>query len=362
MTHLSQTFGVEFECYLPEGGSQQSVARAINQRFAARGLSSHSVNVEGYNHQVRPTWKIVADGSLGDYSRGIEVVSPILTGEQGLAAVEAVAAALSDFGCTVSRRCGFHVHVGASAQNGDALSLGFLKNSVRLYSTFERVLDGMMPASRRAQNNQFCRSMAVDAAALTRAGTLDEVVRAYAGRFSSEDRYFKLNLTAYRRHRTIEFRQHSGTLDSVKSTRWVSICLKMAWTARKANLQIGSVAAAAAPSGRNQARLGSKAWQVGQMLLRPEGVTGQEICAALNWPSVSIPAQARACGLSFTTRREGRSVRYWAASAAPVATAAAPAADVSIAGFAALVELSDAERAYVEQRTADLGGSVAWAA
>jgi hypothetical protein len=362
MTYLNQSFGVEFECYLPESSSQSAVARAVSQRLQARGFDRGCM-AENYNHITRTDWKVVADGSLGDYSRGIELVSPVLMGEAGLREVAAVAEALSDFGCTVNRKCGFHVHVGA-AINGAAVSLDFLKNAVRIYAAFEPVIDAMMPASRRAQNNAYCRSLESlngNRRALERAANVDEIRTCIAGRFSNESRYFKLNLDALRRHRTIEFRQHSGTLDATKSTRWVSICLKMAFAARKADVQIGTVAAEV-PRAVNRARQGSKAWQVGQMLLRPEGVTGQEICAALHWPSVSIPAQARACGLAFTTRREGREVRYWATSDAPQVDASVPRADISISGFAALIDLSDAEREYIEQRTRDLAGSVSWAA
>lgn len=357
MTYLSQTFGVEFECFLPEGEDMRAAARAVQSRL------SRPVAVEGYNHETRPHWKIVTDGSLGSYERGMEVVSPVLVGEAGLAEAETVAKALTDFGCTVNKRCGFHVHVGAAVEPGAAVPGKFFRNVAQLYATFESVLDGIMPVSRRLQNNQYCRSLAGAAAAIARAGTFEEVVNAYAGvRFGHEARFYKLNLNAYRRHRTIEFRQHSGTLDSMKASRWISLCLKMAWAAR-GDLQLGVSAPAVSGGAVNQARHGSKAWLVGQMLLRPEGVTGREIMAALNWPSVSIPAQARACGLAFTTRREGREVRYWAVTgAAAQEVAVENRVDVSIAGFCTLIGASADEREYMEQRTRDLSGPVAWAA
>src|SRR5215471_61918 len=120
--HLTNTFGVELECYLPEGANQQAACDAVNQRLGAMGRCA----VESYNHQVRHHWKIISDGSLGDYARGVEFVSPVLTGEGGLKQVETVCKALTDFGCTVSKRCGYHVHVGVGSA-----PLDFFKNIVK---------------------------------------------------------------------------------------------------------------------------------------------------------------------------------------------------------------------------------------
>jgi hypothetical protein len=115
-----------------------------------------------------------------------------------------------------------------------------------------------------------------------------------------------------------------------------------------------------ASTAQNQARPGSKAHQIGQMLLRPEGVTGREITAALNWPSVSIPQQAKMCGIEFTTQREGRNVRYFARNVGQVASP--PPVAITIDGFADFIGASEEERQYLTRRAQDLSGSVAWAA
>ena len=41
------------------------------------------------------------------------------------------------------------------------------------------------------------------------------------------NRYFKVNAVAYSRHRTIEFRQHSGTTDYEKISHWVMFLAKL---------------------------------------------------------------------------------------------------------------------------------------
>lgn len=335
------TFGVEFENYLPEGTTHQNQAAALAVRLG------ETVNFEGYNHTTRPSWKVVTDGSLGDYRRGSEVVSPILMGDGGIEQVEKVCEAAQDFGSTVTRACGLHVHVGARTE-----PLAFFKKLIRLYQTFEPVIDAMMPASRRASLNPYCRSLgAVPVTEIEAATSLSDLSRRIARATRADARYHKVNLESHGRHGTVEFRQHSGTLDARKTKMWVRMCLRMV-EAAKGDINFGS---GAGP--RNSARYGSKAWRVGQMLLRAEGATGPEICAELGWPSVSVPAQARACGLDVYTQRTGRVVRYFVRQAPE-----APAIDVSLEGFCNLIKASDEERAYMRTRTANLAGNVSWAA
>lgn len=98
------------------------------------------------------------------------------------------------------------------------------------------------------------------------------------------------------------------------------------------------------------------------MLLRPEGVTGPEVCAALGWPSVSIPQQAGICGLEFTTERMGRTVRYFAVGMEPttVTTPAREGTPLTLDGLIGLIEATEDERAYIARRTQDLSGAVNW--
>jgi len=341
--HLAATFGVEIETYLPEGTTQQQAAEAVTQRLG----SLNTCRVEPYNHQRRTWWKVVTDGSLNDYSRGVEFVSPPMLGEGGLQQIEIVCRALTDLGCTVNKKCGFHVHVGVEGQ-----PVGFFKNLVKLYSVYEPVIDSIMPRSRRASMNMYCRSMTgANPSRVDAANSFEQVAAASTGSTRyGENRFYKLNLSAYSRHRTVEFRQHSGTLDASKARNWTVCCLRMV-AAAKGTLALGSAPAV------NQARPGSKAHRIGEMLLRPEGVTGREICSEMGWPSVSIPAQARAAGLTVTSQRMGRTVRYYAQVAQ--ATAAAP---ITMDGFAQVIGSTTEETAYLKQRATDLSGSVQWAA
>ena len=343
------TFGTEFECFIPSGTTQQMLATAINARLA----DDTACAVEGYNHGLRPHWKIVTDGSLGDYSRGVEVVSPVLSGEDGIAQMRLVCEALTDFGCTVNQSAGFHVHVGAAGSG-----LGFFKKLVRLYQTYERVIDGMMPASRRASTNTYSRSLqgaAPDAInAATSLGQLAQVITR-ASR-AQADRYHKVNITAFSRHSTVEFRQHSGTVDATKAENWVRLCLKMVEAAKRDDVTFETTSAARGP--RNTARYGTKRHAVIEMIMRPNGATRTEIISAVDWPSISISQIAASSGLEILTTRTGRETRYSLSAVATTPTAH----DVSIGGFCTLIGATDSERAYIARRTQNLGGTVAWTA
>jgi Putative amidoligase enzyme len=229
----ARTFGIEIEGI---GASREAIARAIE----AAGVPCM---VEGYNHYTRTFWKIVTDGSIetgGQRGRvGFEVVSPVLSGEEGLAQVRKVMDAIASTGATVNKSCGLHVHIGARD-----FSLRELRNIAKNYVIFEDFFDAIMPPSRRASANQYIKSnrraMGGDYsnAAAKRAcekldgcRTVDEIIEATCpnplgwGR-NRAGRYYKLNLTAFWAHGTVEFRQHSGTVEADKACAWIELLLQ----------------------------------------------------------------------------------------------------------------------------------------
>ena len=58
-------------------------------------------------------------------------------------------------------------------------------------------------------------------------------------------------------------------------------------------------------------RPGSKLEIVVGLLTRKEGCTTAEILAQCQWPSVSVPQQARAAGLRLRQEKDGKVTRYW---------------------------------------------------
>jgi len=199
------TFGVEIECY-------NCPRRSLIDAAALQGLDVRS---EGYNHtDHRDHFKIVSDCSISG-NDGNEVVSPILKGSHGLNKLAKICAALNAIDARVNRSTGLHVHFGAAE-----ISDTHFINIVRNYKACECAIDSFMPASRR--DNQYARSLSyVSDAALAACRNKGDVINLLA------TRYAKVNCEAYYAHRTIEFRQHSGTVDYTKIANWINFLRKL---------------------------------------------------------------------------------------------------------------------------------------
>lgn len=195
---MDRKFGIELEI------------TGITYETALRALRAVGINVqsEGYNHATRPHWKLVSDASV---QGGFEVVSPVLQGEAGIDEAMTVAAALDDAGAGVNRSCGFHVHFDASDLNA-----ADVRSIVKRYAAHEAEIDAVMPPSRRGSNNTYCATVSrFLTPRFEQAGTIREMAAAQGGR------YYKVNLQSFQRHGTIEFRQHSGTVNANKIANWV---------------------------------------------------------------------------------------------------------------------------------------------
>jgi hypothetical protein len=224
------TFGIEIECFLPVGMSLATLARKI----ADAGIPCEA---EGYNHNVRNHWKVVTDGSLGDYSRGCEVVSPVLRGEEGFAAVRKACDTMVAAGCTVRRSCGFHVHVGASGAD-----VSFFKNLAAIYAKYEGTICTVLAPSRNG--NMYAAPIAsrvrINREQISAAREISTTLHhlgAPQSRGRNGSRYATLNFCSYWQHGTVEFRHHQGTVDATKAINWIKLCLRMAGVARRTDAE-----------------------------------------------------------------------------------------------------------------------------
>ena len=94
------------------------------------------------------------------------------------------------------------------------------RNLALSYKHLEPVIDRFMPVSRR--DNRYCRGLGhVTDGMIRSARTVDELKNRIG------DRYHKVNLEAYSRHKTVEFRQHSGTTNFTKMRNWVLFLHKL---------------------------------------------------------------------------------------------------------------------------------------
>lgn len=195
---LRFTIGVEIECF------------NLNKSVVLEALRAKRVKAieTGYNHtDYKDTYKLGYDGSI-DGSDGCEVVSPILN---NLNSLKKVCKVLNDHGARVNKSCGLHVHFGAESFTADQW-----RRIIVNYANIEEVIDSIMPMSRRSNNNRYCKSIIEKAQSVR---CLDNL-RDYQTAFRN-DRYHKLNLMSYNSHKTIEFRQHSGTTDFTKIENWI---------------------------------------------------------------------------------------------------------------------------------------------
>lgn len=218
---MTRTFGVEIECI----GTQSR--DTIAQKITEAGIPCYS---EGYNHLTRNHWKIVTDASVG-YGRGMEIVSPILSGENGFDQIRKVCDVLTAEGCTVNVSCGLHVHIGAAD-----FTLQQIKTFSKWYIKFEDFFDLIMPKSRRGISNRYVGSNRAIHGAYTSEDSVNRAFQAIDGARTMLDlqyavcrnnRFHKLNLMAFNVHGTVEFRQHSGTTEAAKVINWVKLLLAM---------------------------------------------------------------------------------------------------------------------------------------
>ncbi|WP_291726188.1 amidoligase family protein [Bernardetia sp.] len=197
--HFNRQFGVEIEAY--------NVTKAkLKRELIKLGIR---VEIENYNHTTKTHWKIITDASIRG-ANGFEIVSPILKGEDGLEQLKKVCQALKNCNAYINKSCGLHIHFDASQ-----FKLKQFKNILLNYASLENVIDMFLPNSRRANNNNYCKSIINHKSAIENASTIHQLTAAIP------QRYNKLNTKSYTKYKTIEFRHHSGTVEFDKIHNWI---------------------------------------------------------------------------------------------------------------------------------------------
>ena len=197
------TFGIEIECYNVE-------RERLIEEGQAQGLNIQSC---GYTHAHTSYYKITSDGSIAGVNPN-EVVTPVLKGKRGMSSLKKLCKSLEAVDAKVNRSCGLHVHIGAQHITDE--------HYVRIFSNYQHIesaIDSFMPQSRRGDDNSFCATLSNHDFSYCHSKA---DVRGELG-----SRYHKVNAEAYAAHRTIEFRQHSGTVSYEKINHWVLFLAKL---------------------------------------------------------------------------------------------------------------------------------------
>lgn len=206
---FERKFGIEIECF------------GTTKRKAKNAIQRKGINIESeyYNHNTRNYWKIVNDASISGQGESFEVVSPILIGTEGLRQLKLVCEALEECGAKVNKSCGVHVHFDANN-----MQIADFKNLFKNYARSEKIIDSFMPNSRRGNNNTYCKSLLQKHRTLTKTESMIDTCNTVTDIdtvINNGNRYKKVNLKSYFRHGTVEFRQHSGTIEYTKISNWV---------------------------------------------------------------------------------------------------------------------------------------------
>ena len=188
----SRTYGIEIECFHK---TDDDIRNKVRQALQNVGIPCQYL---GYTHTVTSSWKIVTDSSIRG-GIGLEVVSPILKGEEGLEQIRKVTKVLNELGCRVNRSTGLHVHHGAQGFSQEKI-----KKVFKLYRENEQLFDSLVAPSRRGDTNQYCMSLR---------NHLE----------LPDTRYTKVNYKSYAKYGTLEVRHHQGTLNAEKIINWIKL-------------------------------------------------------------------------------------------------------------------------------------------
>lgn len=194
----SFTMGIEIECF----GFNKSVVR---EALMSKGVKSIET---GYDHNdQKEAYKLGYDGSING-NQPCEVVSPIL---RNLKSLKMVCEVINEAGAQVNKSCGMHIHFGA-----ERFTFVQWVRIIKNYAAIEGIIDSFMAASRRGNSNGYSKSIIAVAANLpTNPRSFAEIECIF-----HNHRYYKVNVMSFRRHKTIEFRQHQGTTDFTKIKAW----------------------------------------------------------------------------------------------------------------------------------------------
>ena len=183
---------------------------------------------------------ISGDGSLS--SKGVELQTPKLRGQNGENLVRKITRLLNDRDFRVDRSCGLHVHIDGvdlSPRTRTKHNPQTIKNLLMLYITYEDVIQSILPRSRR--NNRYAQHVRNNfhCAEIEQCNSLESIEKLWYRVAKRKDlkyqkdqhynstRYNGLNLHSLFSDGHLEIRYHSGTINAEKILHWCQLHLAM---------------------------------------------------------------------------------------------------------------------------------------
>jgi hypothetical protein len=202
-------FGVEIETARNRTSSTHSIALALTNA----GIPAHADR----GHHISQDWKVVPDASTG-----AEIVSPILYGEDGLDQIQQVCQVLRNLNLKVDYTTGLHVH-----HDARDLTRRQYASAMYLYAKAADFINALLPTR---VGSHWCQPLGLEQ--LSR--NYHRFVRTDNDKYRMSGcdcgsnrshycshRYYATNPTNANVSGTLEFRQHTGSLNANKINAWV---------------------------------------------------------------------------------------------------------------------------------------------
>ena len=173
------------------------------RRFGVELETSRCPNHHDLNGQI--IWECKHDCSI----EGMEFVSPILYGDEGLAEIESFCQLAKDRRFAVNRACGYHAHFDVSRESEEAL-----KAIAYAYRRTYSLWCALVPDER--SENRMCGAPDYDCDDISCEENFDYFV-------GNRDRFEFVNWRAYLVHGSVEVRLYQGTLDAEEICNWIKI-------------------------------------------------------------------------------------------------------------------------------------------
>ena len=149
------------------------------------------------------------DGSVD----GMEFVSPVLYGDEGLEETRKICDFARDYGWRVDSSCGLHLHLDLSNESNENCY-----KVLRAYMYTYEFWTSFISNSRKA--NYYCAKQHYGEADLVYYEA-DMSFRDWVSTICAGERYQWVNFNSYNRFKTVELRHHAGSLNAEKITNWV---------------------------------------------------------------------------------------------------------------------------------------------
>ena len=238
-----QKFGIELELTAAANKTLEQIAGTLTSKLKGRFGSITVIRDYQASRATTNVWKMVPDSSIVcgrnlPNCNTFELVSPILTGGNGLNQAKEVLEALGKIAnpsLQVNKSAGFHCHVDVSNLHLSQI-IKICQNCIK----YEEVVDLLLPPSRRTGSPECDQYFQSSRQAMHNKGYTTNkkkhqaleactTIEALAALMNPNGRYHKVNLQnlVNGRQPTIEFRQHSATSNGRKVNSWVRFCITL---------------------------------------------------------------------------------------------------------------------------------------